>query len=95
MKFISEIPQVNLFLIIFATFVDAGIDNVTCYGCEISNSKENLCNLSYQCAANDFCETIISRVDGHDLNIILSCATEEKCRSESSVKTLGDCEYLK
>lgn len=98
MRIILKIPQVSFLLVTFATvaFANAKTDNfLKCYNCEISNSTERVCNFSYQCATNDFCETLISRVDGHDLSIILSCATEEKCLVERSIKSLGDCDYSK
>lgn len=75
--------------------IKAAEESLTCYACEISNSTEKSCNLTYKCDTNDFCETLISRVDGHDLAVILSCASQEKCQAENSAKTLDDCEISK
>lgn len=70
-------------------------DVLKCYGCEMSNFTTKSCNFSYACQTNDFCETIVSRVDGRELNVILSCASEEKCLAEKTNKSLGDCDISK
>lgn len=70
-------------------------DVLKCYGCEMSNFTGKSCNFSYECQSHEFCETLISRVDGHELTVVLSCASEERCLAENSIKSLGDCNTSK
>lgn len=65
---------------------------LNCMGCEITNSSE-ACNFSYTCPKGiEYCETLISKVEGN-YSIILSCATMEKCGENSQDQGFDQCDH--
>jgi hypothetical protein len=70
---------------------------LTCNGCEVMNETES-CNFSYKCPkGTDYCETLVSKVEGV-YSVILSCATMEKCGLYDPLKDeigLQKCDHSK
>lgn len=81
-------------ILIVVIFLTKESEAITCMGCEIENATRS-CNFSYECVDTEFCETLVSKVEGI-YSIILSCGTMEKCGSDemSYDEGLNNCNHL-
>lgn len=65
-----------------------------CSGCE-AKSAEDSCNFLYDCSEDSkYCEALVTKFEGN-YSVIMSCATMEKCGTNSADQGLEKCDHLR
>lgn len=92
MNFKTAIVLVILSLLNQQYFVEA---NLTCRGCELTSNQT--CDFTYKCeSSTQFCETLISKVEG-SYSLTFGCGID-KCKGygkKSSDSGLDKCDFKK